>query len=346
MKAQNKSNRISFYLILLAGILLAAGMLRFSARQVWADPEEGGEPTPEVGELTPTEELPPSEPPTEAPSPSPTEEAPSVTPEDSPTPTPSLEDSPTPNPTPTPAENETPTPVPSVSQGPSPTEKPSNTPTPTVEATPTPTPYAIVIPPDKETHYKVKATKKAADVCAAPAVTVDGSAEELWDWYPTTAIENAAWGESGASGAFQVIWTRDTLYVLAHVTDSTYDVSSELFSRKDCVEVFLNESGTLPAEYGAGDQHYRVSRKGEIKCGSGGDEAGFRAAVSETEDGYLVEMAIPFQTIQAAAGTVIGFDIRVNDSQGQGNRDYMIQWSDTSMQTHVDLSAIGTITLQ
>lgn len=345
MKAKNRSNRISFYLVLLAGFLLAAALLRMTARRAFADPEEGADPTPtEEAAPTPTEEPAP----TEGPSPTaePTEGAtPTPTEEPAPTEGPSPTAEPTADVTPTPAD-ETPTPVPSVTQGATPTDGPSATPTPTVEATPTPTPYAIVIPPDKETHYNVKETKKAANVSALPAVNVDGTAEELWSWYPVTQLENTAWGESGASGSFQIVWTRSTLYVLVHVTDTTYDVSSELFSRKDCVEVFLNESGTLPAEYGAGDQHYLVSRKGEIKYGSGGDEAGFRAAVSETGDGYLVEMAIPFQTIQAAQGTVLGFDVRINDSQGKGNRDFMMQWSDTSMRTHVDLSQIGTITLQ
>lgn len=343
MKAKNRSNRISFYLVLLVGMLLAAVLLQTTSRKAFADPEEG-EPSP-TAEATPTPEPTPTEEP--LPTAAPTEEAtPTPTPvEEVPTTAPDPTAAPTEGVTPTPAD-ETPTPVPSVTQGPKPTNGPTAAPTPTVEATPTPTPYAVVIPPDKETHYNVKETKKAANVSALPAVNVDGTAEELWSWYSPVALENTAWGESGASGSFQILWTKSTLYVLVRVTDTTYDVSSELFSRKDCVEVFLNENGTLPAEYGAGDQHYLVSRKGEIKYGSGGDEAGFRAAVSETEDGYLVEMAIPFQTIQASQGTVIGFDVRINDSQGKGNRDYMMQWSDTSMRTHVDLSQIGTITLR
>ena len=334
MKPMNKKSHAGFFLFAAAGFLLFVSFLFLCARQVFAEQEENADaPTAE-----PTQDVAAPVTPEDTPTPEPTD-----TPTDTATPT--IEVSPTDAPSPTPV----PTPTPEATPEPTPPEvslTPSVSPTPSCTATPTPTPYATVIPPDEETHYNVPETDKSASVSEILRIDVDASVEEAWNWYSQIPIENVSWGENGATGSFQVIWTDDALYVLVRVVDATYDVSSELFSRKDCVEVFLNGAGNLPSGYGVGDQRDLVSGAGEVKYGSGANEESFLAAAAETEDGYIVEMKIPFQIIRPSKETTIGFDVRINDSHGQGNRDYMIQWSDTSMYTHVDLSKIGTILLK
>ena len=184
------------------------------------------------------------------------------------------------------------------------------------------------------------------DVKSAPVIKVDGIYEDLWDEIESVPIQNIGWGTSGASGSFKTYWEAGELYVLVDVTDTTNDTASKLFSRKDCVEVFINENGTKPAEYGEGDSHYKISRSGQIEYGNGGIEDGIDYAVIEKTDGYMVEIGVKFRTITPSFGQAIGFDVRINDSQGDEYRDFMLQWSDTSMYTFEDLSKIGTVYLK
>lgn len=328
--------RVKMYFSWLVCFLLLGMLIIFSGKPVKAETEETTEPQP--GEPTPTV----AETPTEDPTPSPSiviaTDTPTVepTPEDTPVPTP------TPIPTLTPAPSPTETPL--LTSTPTPTQSVSGTPTPTLS--PTSTPYATIIPPDEDTQYWVKETDIKATVAGKPKLVIDGTAEAEWNRFVSVPLQNISWGKKGAAASFQLTWDSDYLYLLITVDDSTPDFDSEIFTRKDSVEIFLNENGEKPAAYAAGDQHYLISRNGEIKAGNGGDERTLRYAVCQTPTGYVLETAIPFQTIQAESGMSIGLDIRINDSQGKGKRDFILQWSDTSMNTHTDLSGIGTVILR
>jgi hypothetical protein len=292
--------------------------------------DESEEPTGE--ETDPTDEENPTEEPT------PTDD---TTPEPEPIDTPSPEETVAPTNTPTSTVTPKPTEVPATS-----TPTPTATPTPT--ETPTPLPYLTVVPPDSGEDYPAPDSKsdKSLSAKSPTVIKIDGIYDDAWDSIASYSIDNISWGTSGASGEFKVYWDKERLYVLVVVEDDTPDTESERFTRQDCVEIFFNESGEKPDTYGTGDSHYKVNRAGDVEYGNNGSEDIFKYAVIDTDGGYMVEASIEFTTINPIYGQKIGFDVRVNDSQGDQYRDFMIQWSDTSMYTYENLSKIGTLYLK
>jgi endo-1,4-beta-xylanase len=54
--------------------------------------------------------------------------------------------------------------------------------------------------------------------------------------------------------------------------------------------------------------------------------------------GYVVEAAIAFNTVRPAAGTLIGFDLAVNDATA-GTRTAQTTWNDPTALAYLDTSA-------
>lgn len=302
--------------------------------------------TPTPDDTTPTEEI--------TDSPTPEEDTP--TPEDTDTPTPTNTNTPTATNTPVPVRTTTPepdNPTPRITSQivtatPTPTNTSTPTPTGTASVTPSLTPSGTVFPFPQNVEYPApnEKSEKTAEVKSHAIIKVDGIIEDLWSEIEAIPVQNVSWGENGATGSFKAYWDKSELYILVEVSDTTPDTKATKFSRKDCVEVFLNENGNKPAEYGPGDCHYKISRAGEIELGNGGSEDLISYAVSDAEDSYKVEIGIPFTVLKPRFGSMIGFDVRINDSQNDQYRDYMTQWSDTSMYTYSDLSKIGTLNLK
>ncbi|MDD6102917.1 MAG: sugar-binding protein [Clostridiales bacterium] len=269
-------------------------------------------------------------------------EAPSVIPSPSAEVTPSAEPSEKPTLTPTPQVTETPTPIATA------TPKPEENISPTATVSPTGTPYATVIPPqtDKKPQGPKKASDKKVEIRSPKVIKIDGIYENVWDNIETVNIENVSWGKSGASGGFKTYWDKEKIYILVDVKDNTPDCSSEMFSRQDCVEIFINENNEKPEEYGKGDVHVKINREGSVEYGHNANEEIISYGVIKKDGGYMIEASVRFTAIKPTFGTKIGFDVRINDSQGNEDRDYMIQWSDTSMMTFNNLTKIGTITLK
>lgn len=324
--------------------------LSLSVIVAYADEENPGETPTETPMDVPTPTEPELPPPIDTPTPTPVATATPV-PAD---PTPTKENTPTPTeeaiteatPTPTEATEATETPTPKATNTPTPTVDPNATPTPTIS--PTGTPYATVIAPNHNQSYPgpYKKSDKLVDVKSPSVIKVDGILEDLWDEIDYVPIRNVSWGENGATGQFKLYWDKTNLYILVDVNDTTPDATDKMFSRQDCVEIFINEDGTKPTQYGEGDSHYKINYLGEVEYGNGGVKDNLDYAIIEKDNGYMIEIGVPFVTINPTFGYLLGFDIRINDSQGKGWRDYMTQWSDTSMYTYKNLELIGSVYLK
>lgn len=210
----------------------------------------------------------------------------------------------------------------------------------------TPTPYKRIIPKDSTKKYNTKASDKSALVTRLPVLRIDGEPDAVWSICERYDLANPVFGESGAEASFRAYSDEDRLYLFIEVKDDTPRMSGEIATRSDCVEVFINEDGVKPTRYHAGDSHYIFIRNGVCEERSGADLRLLEYAVVSTEEGYTVELALQWSLMQEDRGNGIGFDIRINDSQGEGTRDYIVQWSDTSMMTHEDLSHVGTLYLR
>lgn len=310
------------------GLFMVFVLIFTSVNYVWAEEDDGNQ---DPGETTVSPE-------------------PSENPEVSEEPTPTAEDTPTDAPTATPTPTNTPTPTKAATATPAPTKAATATPVPTKAGTPTPTPTPTkntdpIVQKNEHEPPKEKSTKKI-DIKSPKVIKIDGIYEDVWDNIEPVKIENVAWGTTGADGCFKTFWDKERLYILVDVNDTTPDTVSDMFTRQDCIEVFLNESNSKPSEYGEGDLHVKVNRDGKVEYGHHASEELIKYGVIEKDGGYMVELSIKFTSISPTYGTEIGFDVRINDSHGKQYRDKMLQWSDTSMETFSDLSKIGTITLK
>lgn len=173
---------------------------------------------------------------------------------------------------------------------------------------------------------------------------LDGEIDEIWNSIAETKMLNAAYGDHGASGTFKTMWDEKYLYVLVDVTDENLDDTSANDYEQDSVEFFINESHEKPDSYENGDAQYRVNYKNKQSFGSGTpDTENFNTSVKLTDKGYIVEAAIPLRLAAGKEGAVLGFDVQINDSHGEGVRDYILKWSDPSDNTWGNLEEIGDV---
>lgn len=183
---------------------------------------------------------------------------------------------------------------------------------------------------------------KAQAVYGTPVI--DGKADDIWEKTVSNKISIPAHGDHGASGEFKAMWDENNLYILADVTDENLDDSAQADHEQDSVEMFINELHTKLDGYEAGDAQYRVNYKNKQSFGNGQpDRENFKTEVSITDKGYIVEAALPLKQINGKNGTVIGFDIQINDSHASGARDYILKWSDPSDNTWSTLTEIGDV---
>lgn len=180
-----------------------------------------------------------------------------------------------------------------------------------------------------------------------PKPEIDAIAEDLWETAALNPLRNIAWGDRGAEATFRILWDTYRIYLLIRVTDETPNSEGILMTRKDSVEVFLCGDGTKSDTYREGkDMHFRIGRDGAIECGNGATASALSYKVTGDEKGYVVELSVPVPKESLVHGGFLGLDIHVNDSEGEGQRNKILTWSDTGLKTFEDLSNVGTINLK
>ncbi len=164
---------------------------------------------------------------------------------------------------------------------------------------------------------------------------IDGLAESAWDAavpVTTDVAVSSKEGTTAAKGIFRSMWTSDGLYVLAEVTDPLLNKDSVNTYEQDSIEVFLDENNAKTSEYEeAGDAQYRINYNNEYSFNGKTLNSDVQSATTLTDDGYIVETLIPFQTIShAEAGMLLGYDAQVNDADETGKRINTRTWSGTA----------------
>lgn len=166
-----------------------------------------------------------------------------------------------------------------------------------------------------------------------------------WNAAQEIAVNRYQMAWQGASGVGRVLWDEDNVYVRVDVTDSVIDVSSETPWEQDSVEVFLNTSLDDSSSYQEGDGQYRVNAEGQESFGELTNQTDIDSHVFETDNGYIVQMAIPWQTIEPEQGQEIGFDLQINDAN-TGARESIAVWNDLTGQAYQNTSAFGVLNLE
>ncbi|MCP2239537.1 endo-1,4-beta-xylanase [Thermoanaerobacterium thermosaccharolyticum] len=174
---------------------------------------------------------------------------------------------------------------------------------------------------------------------------IDGKIDDIWN--KVDAITTNTWvlGSDGATATAKMMWDDKYLYVLADVTDSNLNKSSVNPYEQDSVEVFVDQNNDKTSYYESDDGQYRVNYDNEQSFGGSTNSNGFKSATSLTQSGYIVEEAIPWTSITLLNGTIIGFDLQVNDADENGKRTGIVTWCDPSGNSWQDTSGFGNLLL-
>jgi endo-1,4-beta-xylanase len=187
-----------------------------------------------------------------------------------------------------------------------------------------------------------------ADVPRATPV-VDGVAEPAWNRAARVSTGVPVSGSGGATANGRLLWDAGRLYVLAEVTDPVLDESSPNTFEQDSIEIFVDPDNTKDSGYTDDDGQYRISFSNRQTITgnrfSGGVIAdNLTSATRVVPGGYVVEASIAFETPPVARGSLVGFDLQVNDATA-GARTAVRTWHDPSGRSFVDTSHWGVLRL-
>jgi len=173
--------------------------------------------------------------------------------------------------------------------------------------------------------------------------TIDGNIDDIWGSANVISTDISLQGTNVAKAKVRTLWDKDYIYVLYEVTDSKFDKSSKNAYEQDSVEAFIDENNARTSAYDNDDAQYRVNYDNEQSGGGSRITDKFKSATKVTDNGYIVEMAIPLHN-EAVANQIIGFDAQVNDAAG-GVRNGINTWSDSTGQTWSTMSNVGNLKL-
>ena len=181
----------------------------------------------------------------------------------------------------------------------------------------------------------------------AENIKIDGKADEsAWASAESIDVNKYTMGKDGAYGTAKALWDEDYVYVLVEVKDKKLSKASANAYEQDTVEIFIDENNGKTSSYEADDVQLRINYENEVTITDGKSADGYITAASVTDDGYIVEAAIPHSISGFRAGQVIGYDVQINDDgTGDGKRTGIANWSDLSGQGYINTSGFGVLEL-
>jgi endo-1,4-beta-xylanase len=177
---------------------------------------------------------------------------------------------------------------------------------------------------------------------------VDGAVDRAWAHATAVTTGVHVIGTNGATATAKLLWDAGHLYVLATVTDPTLDNTSPNAFEQDSVEMFVDPDNSKNTGYNDDDGQYRVSYT-NARTISGNFNAGaiannLTSATRLVPGGYVVEASIAFNTVTPHPGSLVGFDLQVNDATA-GARTSAVTWQDPTGASFHDTSRWGVLRL-
>jgi endo-1,4-beta-xylanase len=173
---------------------------------------------------------------------------------------------------------------------------------------------------------------------------IDGEEDAVWA--NANEINTEVWvlGSNGSTAVVKTLWDREYLYLYAVVTDKLLSKTSGNAYEQDSFEVFIDQNNAKTSTYQADDGQYRINYDNEATFNGGASADLLTSATKITSDGYIVELAIKFDHVEPQEGMLIGFDVQVNnDENGNGIRDSVVTWNDSTHQGYQNTSGLGVL---
>ncbi len=175
---------------------------------------------------------------------------------------------------------------------------------------------------------------------------IDGVVDPVWA--TASELTTGTWvlGSGGATAQVRTLWDEGHLYVLARVSDALLSKASANAWEQDSLEVFLDQNNGKTVNYEPDDGQFRVNFENTQSFGGSASGARIASATTLVPGGYLVEAAIAFDAIEARPGTLVGFDVQVNDDGlGDGVRSGVVTWNDPTGESYRNTSRFGVLRL-
>lgn len=167
------------------------------------------------------------------------------------------------------------------------------------------------------------------------------------EWYLNRVANKTVSGTTGAYAVFGLKGDLKYLYAAVRVWDNKVVPGNSSEYNMDSAELFFDPELNRSVRYDATDHQVRISLQDDVK-GLKTNE-GVKTAHTVTEDGYIIEAAIPWTSldINYKKGGKFGFDISVNDnSAGPGTaRDGVIGWAGDA-NNYQNTSLFGTAVIE
>lgn len=190
----------------------------------------------------------------------------------------------------------------------------------------------------------VPAPKQSETVQGMPKI--DGIEDAIWSKAQELTTDTWVQGKNGATAKVSTLWNGEYLYVWAKVKDPLLSKASVNAYEQDSIEIFVDQNNAKTASYDSDDGQYRINYEGVQTYNGNAKASNITSATKILDDGYVVEAAIKLDQISPTLGTIIGFDVQVNDdSTGTGTRSSVVTWNDPTGKSYMDSSRFGELKL-
>ena len=174
--------------------------------------------------------------------------------------------------------------------------------------------------------------------------TIDGKMDGIWGKVPAVPLEVKA-GSIEASATAKLMWDKDNLYVLMNVKDPNLDKTSSAAHEQDSVEIFIDEDNKKTDSLDENDKQYRINYVNKQSFNGASCTAdNIVSKTTVTKDGYIVEAAIKWTSMNGAPDKLIGLDLQINDAK-DGGRIGTANWYDASGSGWSKSAVFGTAKL-
>jgi endo-1,4-beta-xylanase len=176
---------------------------------------------------------------------------------------------------------------------------------------------------------------------------IDGVEDWMWRRAAEVNTDVLVEGSEGATAVVKTLWDDEYLYIFAVVDDVLLSKESSNPWEQDSIEIFIDQNNGKTTSYESDDGQYRINFDNELSFGgTGASEEKITSATQIIDGGYIVEAAIQLDAIEQRLGTILGFDIQVNDDDvGDGTRSGVVTWNDPTGQDYQNTFRFGILKL-
>ena len=167
---------------------------------------------------------------------------------------------------------------------------------------------------------------------ASVAPVIDGLSNKIWKKVKPIKLTNLLYGNDNSdtdiSAWMKLLWDDSNLYLFVHITDDIKSNKDNRDNNRDGIEIYLDTDNDKPWSYGDYEYRLRYTRDGDSVDIIKGKLLGkISARQKENEDGYQMELAIPWSVVNdiSSEDQFVGVEVQVIDNDNE-ERSVKLAW--------------------